>query len=99
MTEGSAEEDQSKVNLNWSPEAPAGLNFTSVLPDNFGSGYQALPSENEQTELKTKLRSSRLTSRRHSKVDFYFLEYFIKLHKLNTVLMILNRDGSYVITN
>ncbi|XP_028393851.1 ankyrin repeat domain-containing protein 54-like [Dendronephthya gigantea] len=68
MTESNAEEDRSKIHLNWSPEAPAGLNFTNVLPDNFGSGYQALPSENEQRELKTKLKSSRLTTRRHSKV-------------------------------
>ncbi|CAB4017619.1 Ankyrin repeat domain-containing 54 [Paramuricea clavata] len=58
----------SKFNLNWSPEAPAGLKFTSILPDNFGAGYEALPSESDQTELKTKMKSSRLRSRRHSKV-------------------------------
>jgi hypothetical protein len=62
----------SKFNLNWSPEAPAGLKFTNVLPDNFGAGYEALPSESDQTELKTKMKSSRLMSRRHSKVFFTY---------------------------
>ena len=61
-------EGRSKFNLNWSPEAPAGIEFKNVVPDDFGSGYQALPAESEQTELKTKMRSSRLRSRRHSKV-------------------------------
>ena len=61
-------EGRSKFNLNWSPEAPAGIEFKHVVPDDFGSGYQAFPAESEQTELKTKMRSSRLRSRRHSKV-------------------------------
>lgn len=61
-------ESQRKFNCKWSPEAPAGLVFTNVVPDYFGTGYQAFPNENEQTELKTKLKSSRLRSRRHSKV-------------------------------
>ena len=59
---------ESKFNLTWSPEAPAGLKFTDVVPDDFGAGYEALPSESDQKELKTKMKSSRLRSRRHSKV-------------------------------
>lgn len=50
------------------PDAPAGLNFTHVLPDSFGTSYQTLPTEGEQMELTTKMRSSRLRARRHSKV-------------------------------
>lgn len=61
-------ESQSVLHSNWSPEAPAGLNFKNVIPDDFGAGYEALPTESEQKELKTKMRSTRLTSRRHSKV-------------------------------
>ena len=70
MTESGMEsnEGRSKFNLNWSPEAPAGIEFKHVVPDDFGSGYQAFPAESEQTELKTKMKSSRLRSRRHSKV-------------------------------
>ncbi len=64
------EDDQSKFNLHWSPEAPAGLLFKNVVPDSFGAGYQALPDESEQAELKNKMKSSRLRSRRHSKVFF-----------------------------
>ena len=55
-------------NLNWSPEAPAGLQFTNVIPDEFGQSYQALPAQNDQRELQTKMKSSRLRTRRHSKV-------------------------------
>lgn len=62
------EESQAVLHLNWSPEAPAGLNFKNVVPDDFGAGYRALPTESEQKELKSRMRSTRMTSRRHSKV-------------------------------
>ena len=53
----------------WKPEAPAGLNFSYVIPDSFGSGYQTVPTnDTEQTDLTTKIRPSRLRTRRHSKV-------------------------------
>lgn len=61
--------DSKEFRLNWNPDAPAGLQFSHVVPDSFGAGYQlALPGAGEQMELTTKMRSSRLTSRRHSKV-------------------------------
>ena len=70
MADGGIEsnEGQSTFNLNWSPEAPAGIEFNNVVPDEFGIGYQAFPAESEQTEHKTKMKSARLRSRRHSKV-------------------------------
>jgi hypothetical protein len=70
-------DNESKFNPNWSPEAPAGLKFTSVVPDDFGAGYQALPSESDQTELRTKMKSSRLRSRRHSKVFFLWVYHIL----------------------
>lgn len=71
MTESNVDtvQDNKKFSLGWgAPDAPAGLNFTHVLPDSFGTGYQSLPTEGKQVELTTKIRSSRLRTRRHSKV-------------------------------
>lgn len=69
MAESNVDTQESKeFHLNWTPDAPAGLTFSHVLPASFGTGYQSVPTADEQIELTTKMRSKRLTSRRHSKV-------------------------------
>lgn len=63
------ETDGKSQGLPSPPEAPAGLHFANVIPVDFVAGYEAYPpAESEKSELRTKMRSTRLKSRRHSKV-------------------------------